>query len=262
MFFNLIMMDIENATVQEKFMLMLLERIDQLTDEIHQLKKDQAIRKLHEVPDTTECKKRLNCSDIGAIAIATFLRARVDNVEVAMRFINTLKHTYGVDAFVYDSRPTNEYSTNWSVLDEYDEIESIPHGAYTIQALVCLKHSMVVSGLGVELCNMLSANELSMIELGPIRDFVGGFKAINQDCGLFLFTYYYIVGAKHGVDPSYVTEREMEWILSDGSTFTHSFEHNIGLDTDFGKLCRALDKRNIGFGDINILPWYRKIKQK
>lgn len=249
-------MDIENLTVQEKFMFMLLDRIDKLNDELQKLKTVQADRKVHEVPDILECKTRLNCSDIGAIALATFLRARVDNSDVAKRFIDSLQHTYGVDAFVYDSRPTNEYSYNCG--DEDDEIECIPHGDYTIQALVCFKHSMVVSSLGVQLCKVFSAEQVGMIELGPIRDFVCGFKAFNQDSGLFLFTYYYIVGAKHGVDPSVVSEREMEWILSDGSTYTHNFEHNIGLDTNLDKLCRALDKRNVGFGDIDILPWYRK----
>ena len=66
-------MDFSNATAQEKFMIMLLERVDALTDEVNQLR-------TYILPKS---KDRLTCPDIGCIASAVFIRARVANEQVS-----------------------------------------------------------------------------------------------------------------------------------------------------------------------------------
>ena len=239
------------ATAQDKFMLMLLERVDKLTDEVQQLKALQ--NNSFSIPDTKTCADRFCCPNIGCIGQAAFIRARLANDDAAKEFLRVLRTLSGVEAFVYDARPTEEYS-----IDEFeeDDIPYVPYGTFTIQALLCLKHSMVVSHIGTQLCNAFATTQLAFLELQPISDFMGGFSTFNLDEGVFKLYYYFITAAKHGIHPDNLieTQTNMEWMKHDGSVFVHEMEYYTG--DDYGRLCEIIDTRNIHY---NIFPWYLKI---
>ena len=190
-------MDFRDATAQEKFMLMLLERVDALTDEVNQLR-------------TCICPKaddRLTCPDIGCIAIAAFLRARVANEQISNTIVDTLRDTLHIKEFVCDNGPTKHFTMDPDEdIDPDLDIEDKPCGDYTIQALVCFKHSVMASRIGVELCNKIPKEQMCSIELQPIYDYSGGF---NMDTGLFKYYYYHIVASKYRTRPEEVGECEM-----------------------------------------------------
>jgi len=237
-----------NATAQEKFMLMLLERVDKLTDEVHNLRTSMKENMLT-IPDTKPYADRLHCHDIGCIANAAFIRVRLDNEDIANEFISVLRNTTGVEAFVYDARPTHEYTDSPYDCEDYDAIPYVPHGNITVQVLMYCKHSMVVSHIGIQLCNAFNATQLCQIELQPILGFTGG---INNDNGMFKYYYYHIYSAKYDVSPYKISEREMEWIKSDGTIFVHDFMGNV-VGSEFDTIEDA-------FADIifHVYPW-RKV---
>ena len=138
-------MDFSNATAQEKFMIMLLERVDALTDEVNQLR-------THILPKSED---RLTCPDIGCIASAVFIRARVANEQVSNTIAATLRDTNYVKEFVYDISLTKHFTIDPDEeLDTDSDIEDEPNGNYTFQALVvCFKHSILASRIGIDLCN-------------------------------------------------------------------------------------------------------------
>ena len=264
--------EFQNATAQEKFMLMLLERVDKLTDEVHHLRISMKQNMLT-IPDTKPYAGRLHCHDIGCIANAIFIRVRLDNEDIANEFISVLRNTTGVEAFVYDARPTHEYADAIYASDDdddddddedFDAIPYVPHGNFTVQALICCKHSMVVSHIGIHLCNAFSETQLSQIELQPIIGFTGMFTNFNHDHGMFKYYYYHITCAKYGVSPSKVSEREMEWIKSDGTIFMHDFMGNA-INHDFmgnaiiGKEFDTIEETIEKYGiSLHVFPW-RKI---
>lgn len=237
-------MEFPNATPQEKFMMMLLERIDALTDEVSHLRD-------YTIPKT---EYRLTCQDIGCMASAAFIRARITNEHVADKLSQIIQNTKYIDKFVYDNILTKHFSIDRNEeidVDDSDTEEKL-NGEYTFQALVCFKHSVISSRIGVELCNKVPRDHMCSIELQPIYDYRQGF---NHDNGLFTFYYYHIVAAKYRTHPEIVGEREMTWIKSDGTTFTHNFMGNTVNDNDFDDLIQAIDDHNITF---HVYPWYYK----
>jgi hypothetical protein len=235
-------MEFPNATAQEKFMLMLLERVDALTDEVNQLRACA-------LPKSDD---RISCPDIGCIASAAFIRARVANEQVSNTIADTLRDTNYVKEFVYDNSLTKHFT-----IDQYEEIDSDsednPNGVYAFQALVCFKHSVIASRIGVDLCNKVPKEQMCSIELQPLYDYRGG--NFNADRGLFQYYYYHIVAAKYRTRPEKVGEREMTWIKSDGTTYVYDFYGNEFDKDDFSELIKSIDDRHITF---HVCPWYYK----
>ena len=237
-------MEFPNATAQEKFMLMLLERVDALTDEVNQLR-------AFALPKSED---RLTCPDIGCIASAAFIRARVANEQVSNTIADTLRDTNYVQKFVYDNSLTKHFTIDPDKeIDSSSDIEDEPNGVYTFQALVCFKHSVRASRIGVDLCNQVPKEQMCSIELQPIYDYRGGFNA--ERSGLFRYYYYHIVAAKCHTRPEKVGEREMTWIKSDGTTYIHDFYGNEFDKDDFSDLIKSIDDRHITF---HVCPWYYK----
>ena len=215
-------MEFPNATAQEKFMIMLLERVDALTDEVNQLR-------AYILPKSED---RLTCPDVGSIASAVFIRARVANEQVSNTIVATLRDTNYVKEFVYDNSLTKHFTIDPDEeIDSSSDIEDEPNGVYAFQALVCFKHSVIASRIGVDLCNKVPKEQMCSIELQPLYDFKGG--NFNADRGLFQYYYYHIVAAKHQTRPEKVGEREMTWIKSDGTTYIHDFYGNFPNEDDY-----------------------------
>ena len=152
-------MDFPNASAQDKFIIMLQERLDKLTDELHDLRENNPMS----IHATTKSYQNLKCSDIGCIASAVYIKIITPKEEIT-------KYQH-LKAFTYHSGKLSDY-------EEDDEDEE-----FIIQMLVCFKHSMVASRIGVEICKNFTFEDLIKVELQPIYDFHGGFENMNADSG-------------------------------------------------------------------------------
>jgi hypothetical protein len=260
----LISMDFPTASSQERFMLMLLERVDKLTDDLEHLRQ-RVNGNLLSIPDIKHDDNRLVCNDIGCIGFAAFIRARLAGEDVVREFVDVLRDINGVNAFVYDSGLTTDYTENLDARDKY-EIPDMQYGAYTIQALVCFTYSIVTSHICFELCKRFPREKMCKIELQPIYDIKNGVpyytiygitngipNYITEEC-LFKYYYYNIAAAIHGVTPALLTEGELEWIQKDGSIQKVFIGNNIYPNV-YINLCLSLHRRNVTW---SVFPWLRK----
>ena len=98
---------------------------------------------------------------------------------------------------------------------------------------MCCKYSMVVSHIGIQLCNAFNTTQMCQIELQPIVGFTAMFESFTIDDRMFKYYYYHITCAKYGVSPYKISERKMEWIKSDGTFVEHYFMGNIANEQNY-----------------------------
>ena len=122
-------MDFPNASAQDKFIIMLQERLDKLSDELQESRMNNPMN-IH--PNTKTCTN-LICSDIGCIASATFIKiSNIQKEEFISQIIDIVNKYQYLEAFTYHSSD------------------------FILQLLVCFKHSIVASRIGVEICKTFS----------------------------------------------------------------------------------------------------------
>jgi hypothetical protein len=119
---------------------------------------------------------------------------------------DALRDSNYVQKFVYDNSLTKHFTIDqYEEIDSDSDIEANPNGVYAFQALVCFKHSVIASRIGVDLCNKVPKEHMCSIELQPLYDYIGGFNA--ERGGLFRYYYYHIVAAKYQTRPEKVERR-------------------------------------------------------
>ena len=203
-------MDFPNASAQDKFIIMLQERLDKLTDELHDLRENNPMS----IHAATKSYQNLKCSDIGCIASAVYIKIITPKEEINNQIITIVTKYQHLKAFTYHS----------GKLSDYDEDED---EEFIIQMLVCFKHSMVASRIGVEICKNFTFEDLIKVELQPIYDFHDGFENMNADSGLFKYYYYNIVAAKENTRPDMIGERDVDWTYFDGMHINCFFRGNV-----------------------------------
>jgi hypothetical protein len=223
------------GSVQEKFTFMLQERLNKLEDLF-----ENNLTSIH--PDT-ESYQNLICPDIGCIAAAVFIKIIVAKEDSINEIIEIIRNFKGVKIFTYHSGKLNNYSENIPEDSSYEYKEDLDQeendDAFIIQVLVCFKHSIVASRIGVALCKCL---ESIKVELQPIYDFRVG-NAINQDTGLFQYYYYNIVALQNNKHPNIINEDyDVNWYKPDGTYTICFFE-----DTNYDGIFKKLENRNINF---------------
>ncbi len=241
-------MDFPNASAQERFLIMLQERLDKLTDEVRDLR-DLSENNLMSIHADTESCQNFKCSDIGCVASAAFIKIITPNENSINQIKEIIQKFKGLKAFTFHSGRISNYSefVPEDANVEFEEEEEENPDAFIVQVLVCFKHSIVASRLGVEICKNLNIEE-TKIELEPIYDF-HVFEQINQEIGLFKYYYYNIVALQNNKHPAIIGEdNDVNWYNPDGTYETYFFMGNIpGGDNNYIDMLPKLENRNINF---------------
>lgn len=233
-----------DACCREKTMLMLLERVEKLSEEVHLLRTCMANNMLT-IPDTKSYAE-LDFSK------AAFVRVRLDSKDLVEEIIHVLRNITNVQAFIYDVRPTHEFCSAFS----NDNIPYMPHGTITLQALLYCKQSMVLSHVEEQLRNAFDETQMCQVELQPIVDLTAMFKGFSTDQGLFRFYYHHITSAKYGIAPDEITERKIEWMKHDGTVYVHDFMGNALNSHDYESICEFIENNNM---HVKVFPWSKKV---
>jgi hypothetical protein len=186
------------GSVQEKFTFKLQERLNKLEDLF-----ENNLTSIH--PDT-ESYKNLLCSDIGCVAAAAFIKIITPEESTIDKIITIIRNFKCVNTFTYHSGKLSNYSQNIpeDASYEYEEVsDQDQEKAFIVQVLVCFKHSIVASRIGIELVCKCSEESIK-VELQPIYDFHDKFTNINKDTGLLKYYYYNIVALQNNKHPDII----------------------------------------------------------
>jgi hypothetical protein len=130
-------------TPEQRFLLMLQERVDALSDEVHELRKQL----LDTTPPTkASCPANMECADPGRRSSTAFVRVRCRDEAAVERALDAMKRGYArVESFVFVTRPSSAL-----IFDKYHTAGT--PSSQTLQALVTFDSAEALpSRLGIGL---------------------------------------------------------------------------------------------------------------
>lgn len=226
-------------TSEQRFMIMLQERLDALTDEVTRL--TNMVASLQPIGQRP---RNLRCADMGCSAACVFVRARVVDEEAATKFIKSLEVSERVASFGQFTRATRslDYGPDDAASDEK-----------TVQSLVLLDRTFIIGAFGASLCN---ADGVRCVEVFPVGDVVLSEDSQYTDT-LFEYYMYHIAAGLSGKPLDHVLDMDVPWFYKDKGWLTWMLMGNITGCSDFDDLCSSLRARG-ALNCINSLPWHKK----
>jgi hypothetical protein len=135
-----------------------------------------------------------------ATAAAAFLIAKVPNAAAVARLVDVLKKSEHVSAFGHFARLSMElFESSTNQLGD----EAVGSDGLIVQALVSFDRTVIVSRLGVALCDQLDADILQNVRIGAIADATAGdpgATALSTSNTLYKWYFYHIAAGIIGVN--------------------------------------------------------------
>ena len=236
-----------DATAEQRFALMLQERVDSLSDEVERLKSIITNMSMSTAPDLPPAVRpaRLRCPDMGCRAACAFVRASLVDAERAAKFVKSLERMERLRSF-------GEFTKATATLD-YGDHDAHPD-AMTVQALVLFDRTCNVGAVGAALCDANPPEDMDRLEMYPVVDVVLNSQDL-YDNTTFEWYMCHIAAGQKGRSVDSVVEVDVDWYKKGAGATMWMFMGNIPGLQSYDDLYQSLEARG-AWGGCGSLPWH------
>ena len=222
-----------NVTVEQRFALVLQERVDALTDEINLLR-----LQVNSLGGNIQLPTNVICKDIARSSAAAFIKATVTSSNHVKNFIDALDAHERVASYGYFAHPSNRLFEGG---DPENGVEDDDENAVTIQALVLFDRTTVAALLGSLACD----SNIKRLEIGAVPGAWVGLINHNNKC--FTWYLYHIVAGQCGKSVSSYWGQGVKWWEKGKTSVGVSFSANTPG-------CECFDDIAEGIEDVPVWP--------
>lgn len=234
-----------DVPIEARFLLMLQERLDQLSDKVVHLQRTVTeMAKALPPPsqDVPKYRHKLHCADVAKQAGAAFLRVTLSSAAHVSQLIRVVDAADDVGGYGYFEAPSRTVYEGGDFRDasrdEYEGAES-----QTVQMLVLFDRTVFPARLGHTICDALG-ERVARVALAALPGAAVGAGPTHTGDFLFEWYLYHIVAGQDMKAADSITETYLTWYWAGRERVHCLFMGNTpGLD-GFRELCDKLE--NIG----------------
>lgn len=221
------------VTAEQRFLLVLQERVDALTDEV------TALRTSRQQVIDEPLPANVICRDVSRSSAAAFVKATLRGGEQnVQKFLDALDSHERVSSYGYFAHPSSRLFIGE---DPENEAEDDDAEAVTVQALVLFDRTTVASVLGAHIAREMSQDieSLKRLEIGVVPGAWVG--SINNNHMNFEWYMYHIVAGQCGQSVSRVCREDVEWFEKGRKLIDVLFMTNISGQFDALELSEDIE---------------------